>query len=308
VDRSSSPPTSRSRAISTGAKPPPGAAAATPTKSCGSLGRFRSWAWLLAALAACGGEYERLELVGTVERTALELAAPVSEVIVEIPAEQGSRVEAGAVVARLDSTVAEAELLASQAALAAAEAAVVEARREFERAERLRRSNVGSTQQADRARRLLDEALALTAERNARIAQATKRLDDLTITTRSAGVIDQLPFEEGERVPAGGVVAVVQTDEKAWVRVWIPARAAARAGSDTRAAIRVEGLEKTLNGHVEDVAREPEFTPHYALTERESAHLVYRARVAVDDAPADLRPGLPARIELFVPRRPGAGE
>ena len=43
---------------------------------------------LAVALAlGCGGDSETFELVGTVERTSLELAAPVSEVVVEIAAE-----------------------------------------------------------------------------------------------------------------------------------------------------------------------------------------------------------------------------
>jgi len=62
----------------------------------------------LALLAGCGGASRDFELVGTVERTSLELAAPVSEVVVEIAASLGSRVDAGAVVVRLDTEVAEA--------------------------------------------------------------------------------------------------------------------------------------------------------------------------------------------------------
>ena len=46
-------------------------------------------------------------------------------------------------------------------------------------------------------------------------------------------------------------------------------------------------------GHVTGII--PEF-----LTERESAHLVYRARVVLEDAPHDLRPGLAARVELVM--------
>jgi HlyD family secretion protein len=49
-----------------------------------------------------------------------------------------------------------------------------------------------------------------------------------------------------------------------------------------------------------DVAREPEFTPHYALTERERVHLVYEARVAIEDSPTTLRPGIPAEV-AFAP-------
>jgi len=67
--------------------------------------------------------------------------------------------------------------------------------------------------------------------------------------------------------------------------------------------VTIDGLDRELNGRLEDVSREPEFTPHFALTERESAHLVYRARVVLTDAPDDLRPGLPAQVRLILPRR-----
>ncbi len=263
-------------------------------------------ALLATALAAsCGGGSQKFELVGTVERTTLELAAPVSEVVVEIPAGLGSRVAAGDVVVRLDTEVAEAELVAAQAALAAAEANVLEAMEGYRRAERLAKQRVGSTQELDRARSARDEVLAVVAERKARMAQAQRRLDDLTMRPLAGGVVDQLPFEVGERVPAGGVVAVIQTDEKPWVRVWLPARAVGMLGGEAEARVEIEGFDREIPGRLLDVAREPEFTPHYALTERESAHLVYQARIVLDEAPAELRPGLPARVRLSL-RRPAA--
>ena len=103
-------------------------------------------------------------------------------------------------------------------------------------------------------------------------------------------------------MPAGGVVAVIQTDEKPWVRVWLPARAVGMLGGEAAAEVRIEGFDTSLAGRLLDVAREPEFTPHYALTERESAHLVYQARIALDEAPGELRPGLPARVRLRLSR------
>jgi len=140
--------------------------------------------------------------------------------------------------------------------------------------------------------------VALVAEREARVAQARKRLGDLTVRALEAGVLDQLPFEAGERVPAGGVVAVVLSSSKPWVRAFVPGRVVARAPIGVHAQVRVEGFERPMSAHLEYLAREPQFTPHYALTERESAHLVYEARLVIDDAPEELRPGLPARVRL----------
>ena len=59
-----------------------------------------------------------------------------------------------------------------------------------------------------------------------------------------------------------------------------------------------EGSPRVLEGEVLDVAREPGFTPHYALTERERVHLVYETRVEITNAPPELRPGVPATVRL----------
>jgi len=250
----------------------------------------------LATFAGCGTE--TLELAGTVERKALELAAPVSAVIVDLPVEVGSPVAAGDVVVQLDTEVAEADLRAYTAAREAAQAALKQAEGEYKRIEGLRKARVSTAQDLDDAVRRRDEAVARVAEKEARIAQAQKRLEELTLRAPGGGVVDQLAFEEGERVPAGGVAAVVLADEQPWVRVWLPARAVARMGTGSEAEIEIEGLDRRLPGRVIDIAREPEFTPHYALTERESAHLVYETRVRIEEAPEALRPGLPARVWL----------
>ena len=201
-------------------------------------------------------------------------------------------------VVQLDTEVGEAELRAYEAAHAAATAQLTEAEGDFARQQQLRRSRVAAQQALDAARRKRDEAVANVAEKEARIAQAKKKLEDLTVRSYAAGVVDQLPFEAGERAPAGGVVAVVFADEKPWVRVWVPARAVARLAVGDPAEVKVEGFDDWLAATVRYLARESEFTPHYALTERESAHLVYESRVELDDAPEGLRPGLPARVRL----------
>jgi HlyD family secretion protein len=266
--------------------------------------RIRGSIAVLCVLLVQGGCAKRVfELAGTVERTTLEITAPISEVIVEIPTSPGSRVTIDQEVVLLDTEVADAELKAFEAALAAAQASLVEAEQEFQRKAELSRRRVASKQELGRARRQRDEAMAVAAEREARILQARRRVRDLTLRSPDAGVVDQLPFEVGERVPPGAVVAVVQTDDSPWVRVWIPARAVALLTPEARAEVKIVGLPDWFSGRVEEVARQPEFTPHFALTERESAHLVYRARVVLTDAPADLRPGLPALVKL-TPARP----
>lgn len=252
---------------------------------------------VIAAAFACGGSDE-LELAGLLERRTLEVSAPISEIIVDLPVNVGDHIEKDTIIVQLDTVVVAAELRAHEAALSAARALLKEATGEFQRQDKLRKAKISSTQAYDAARRKKDEALSLVAEKEARIAQAKKRLADLTIRARVSGVLDQLPYEIGERVPAGGVVAVVIADDNPWVRVWLPARAATWVTIGQEAKAKIEGLDTWFDAKVEHVSREPEFTPHYALTERETAHLVYETKVRLTNPKKDLPAGIPARVVI----------
>jgi HlyD family secretion protein len=256
-------------------------------------------ALLPVLLAACSGEIDELRLVGTVERTQIELVAPVSETLVAVGAARGERVARGTVLARLDPTFARADVARAEAALASARTAELVARQELERARRLRASRVASAQDLDRATLARDEASARLRDAEAQLAAARKREQDLELASPVDGVLDQLPFDPGERVPAGAVLAVVLADAEPWVRVWVPETSYVRVLPGTPAEVRIDGLERPIQGSVLDVSRDPEFTPHYALTERDRVHLVYETRVRLLDAPPELRPGVPAQVRIL---------
>lgn len=251
---------------------------------------------LVAAGSGCNGSTPRLTLVGTVERTLVEVVAAASEQIVSVEVERGQRVEVGQVLVRLDATFAEAAEARVEAELAAARTAAAIARQDHGRLVTLCEGGVASDQQCERAVLERDEAAARLHAAEASLAAAAKRRSDHVMTAPVAGLVDQLPFDQGERVPAGGVVAVLIADGAPWVRVWIPERVAVQVQPGTRALVSVDGIESELHGRVLVVSREPEFTPHYALTERERMHLVYEARLEIEDGPSSLRAGLPADV------------
>ncbi len=255
----------------------------------------------LAAGPGCDDGTVELELVGTVERTLVELVAPAAETIVAVHRQRGDRVAADEPIVQLDTTYASAEVARAEAGLAGARTGEVVAKHELERARKLRRDRVASEQALDRARLAYDEARARLREAEALLTAAQKRIADLTLSAPAPGVVDQLPFEAGERVAAGAVVGVVLADGAPWVRVWVPEGAYVRVLPGTPAEIRIDGFDEALRGSVLDVAREPEFTPHYALTERDRVHLVYEARVRIEEAPDALRPGVPAEVRILAP-------
>jgi HlyD family secretion protein len=174
---------------------------------------------------------------------------------------------------------------------------------ELARLQRLRKQRVASEQDFERAELARDEAGARLRASEAGLEAARKRMHDLELAAPGAAVVDQLPYEVGERVPAGAVLVVLLAEGTPWVRVWVPENAVVHVRPGGPAEITIDGIgsaeaPRRLAGKVLDVSREPGFTPHYALTERERVHLVYETRVEISDAPDGLRPGVPATVRL----------
>jgi len=253
----------------------------------------------VATLAACGRPDDAIVLVGTVERTLVEVVAPISETLVEVGVDRGTRVHRAQVLARLDPTLAEADVAHAEAGLAAGRTALSVAELDLGRAAQLRRERITPPQDLERVQLAREESAARLREAEARLAAARHRLEELVLPSPVDGIVDQIPFDLGERVPAGGVVVVVLDGAAPWVRVWMPEDRVARVRPGMPTRIRVDGIGAEFAGRVLDVSHEPEFTPHFALTERDREHLVYETRVGIDDAPADLRPGVPAQVILF---------
>jgi len=265
----------------------------------GRLSRILALALLLGSDGlGCRARPEHPVLVGTVERTLVEMNAPVSEQVAAVEVERGQHVAPGQVLVRLDSTLARAAVARAEATVAGARTGLAVARNDLERARTLRSARTTSEQELDRARLAYDEARARLHEAQAELRAAKKREADLILRAPCSGVVDQIPFDPGERVPPGAVLCVLLADGDPWVRVWIPERLGAQVGPGTPARVEIDGVPGVLAGRVLDVAREPEFTPHYALTERERVSLVYETRVEIHGAPSRLRPGIPARVVL----------
>ncbi len=260
---------------------------------------------LFGLLIGCGERSDVLELVGSVERTQVEMVAPVGETIAEVLVQRGQRVAAGKPLLRLDSTLTQARLAQAEAELAGARTSNRVAALELERIQRLLDQRVASDQELERAQLGRDEARARLRAARASLEAARKRVRDLELVAPASGVVDQLPYQVGERVPAGAVLVVLLSDEEPWVRVWVPETEVVYVRPGGPAEIRIDGVDGlvgtddgVLQGRVLDVAREPGFTPHYALTERERVHLVYETRVRILDAPEGLRPGVPASVRV----------
>jgi HlyD family secretion protein len=267
----------------------------------------------LAALGllavACGRDPADVPVVGTLERDRIELTAETNDPIVEIAVREGAAVAAGDLVLRLD----DARLRAQVQALSAtrdqararghgAESTLATARIDLDRARALARRDVAAQARLDAAQGAHDEALArrdearaALASAEAALAEAKLRLARLTVRAPSAAHVDALPFELGERPPAGGIVAVLLAEGAPYARVYVPQPLRVRISEGTRARVSIPSLEREFEGRLRIVSREAAFTPFFALTQHDRSRLAYVAEV--DLAAAE---GLPTGVPVEV--------
>lgn len=144
----------------------------------------------------------------------------------------------------------------------------------------------------------IEQARASLAATQADVALEQQKLDELTIISTRDGVLDNLPYNLGERVPVNGIVAVVQASQVPYARVYVPANYRVNFIPGKQVEVFVDGVEQSFSGTVRWVANEPSFTPYYALTEEERSRLMYLAEVDLDEAASDLPSGLSAQVAL----------
>ncbi|HGY5296376.1 HlyD family secretion protein [Aeromonas salmonicida] len=283
---------------------------------------------LFSLLTACQPQVSTTAL-GTLERDRVLLTATASEIIRALPVAQGSMVEEGTLLARLDDRRQQAVLARARANLDKAEANVRESERNFVRIDRLVRQKLVSPADLDKARALrdgalaeqdgarqqldklargvrsedIDEADAALQAASAEVALAERELADLSIVATRSGRLDSLPYHIGERVSVGAVLAAIQADQAPYARVYVPepSLASYRIGQPVR--VVVDGVAEPLTGRLRWISKEPAFTPYYALNEQDRARLVYLAEIDLPDGAQDLPSGLPLQADPGDERR-----
>jgi RND family efflux transporter MFP subunit len=169
-----------------------------------------------------GGQKTLLNASGYVTaRRAATVSSKVTGKVIEVLVEEGMKVEAGQVLARLDSLnvtaslrLSEAQLESSRQALKETKANLEQAQREFERFKRLAASNVATESDLDRAdasakslqaRLEFQQAQVVVAERE--VAQWQQQLDDTIVRAPFAGIVTAKNAQPGEMISpmsAGG--------------------------------------------------------------------------------------------------------
>jgi HlyD family secretion protein len=142
------------------------------------------------------------------------------------------------------------------------------------------------------------QAQASLGAARAEYAYQNQVLNDLTIVATRTGKLDTLPYNLGERVPLGAVVAAIQAGDAPYARVYLPEPYRTALSPGDERMVQVDGTDRLFRAELRWVATDPSFTPYYALNETDRARLMYVAEFDLDSEGIDLPTGVPVSVVL----------
>jgi HlyD family secretion protein len=217
------------------------------------------------------------------------------------------------------------QLDASRAALASAQASAVEANKQYARQDELASKQLVARSTLDAARATRDRAAAqvlaaqaqlreLTqgtrpeqiAQAEAALANARAALQELQLSRARlelhaprAGRVDALPFKPGDQPALGASLASLLVGDAPYARIFIPESQRVGLSEGQAFTVSVQGSDKSWPARLRAIAREPSFTPYYALTGDDASRLVYRAELVLTGADAaNLPAGVPVQARI----------
>lgn len=266
--------------------------------------------WFFALAPDAGAPEGFAQANGRIEATRVDVAVKFGGRVAEVLAREGDFVEAGAVLARIDSTELEAQIRAAQAAtrqarqeLAQAEALIAQregeltlAQAELARAETLRERGYGTVETLDLRRMQQISAIAARASAlaqrasaeaaiesaRARVAALESQLAEHVLTAPRAGRVQYRLAEPGEVLAAGGKIVTLLDLGDVYMDVYLPTAQAGRLALGGEARLILDAAPQlVIPASVSFVAADAQFTPKFVETESEREKLMFRVRLKI---------------------------
>jgi HlyD family secretion protein len=173
-------------------------------------------------------------------------------------------------------------------------------------------TNVTRAQAAyDRAQQIYNEMVEGTRKEELAVDRANVHQANQVVSMshiRLAYTVLRAPFngvvlvrqaELGEVVSPGTPIVTLADLEHLWVRVYVPETDLGKVKLGQSANVHTDSFpDKTYPGRVSFISTEAEFTPKSVETAKERVTLVYRVKVDLDNARHELKPGMPADVDI----------
>ncbi len=265
---------------------------------------------------------------GNVEATEVVVGSQTAGQLESFAPIEGQQLDAGAVVAVVDTTALVLQLRQASSESATSGSRVEEATRQlgvletqrdiaqrtYDRTRRLFTQQAATSQQLDQAERDYRTLLAQIETGHAQVRTASR--DVASNDARAAQIRDQIRRSRVAN-PVGGTVLTTYTKRGEFVQigqplykiadldtvelrayVTEPQLAQVKLGSRVEVTVDVDGARRTLPGVVSWISSQAEFTPTPIETRDERTNLVYAIKVRVGNQEAVLKIGMPADVQF----------
>ncbi|MBN2107922.1 MAG: efflux RND transporter periplasmic adaptor subunit [Deltaproteobacteria bacterium] len=294
-----------------------------------------------------------MESTGTIEATQVDIRSEVAGRILNLAFDEGDRVKPGDVLASIDHEKMDLELQNAQGRLQEAQARLDQlqsgfrkedvrkaqealqeaeiffdnAKREYERVQKLYTDKVAPESTRDsletsyrsaqkryeRAKqdnqmlqsgyRVEDIAAGQAVRESAEAAVnlIKRRIKDATITSAGKGIISERYVEPGELVSVGSVLFSIIDLQDMWIMAYVSEKNLGKVKIGQAAAVSVDSFpDRTFPGKVIYISPEAEFTPKNIQTKEERVKLVYGVKVQIKNDEELLKPGMPADVAIEI--------
>ena len=263
-----------------------------------------------------GARVEAGQVLAQIDPEPLQNAMRVAEASVAALSARNALIHKGQRMEEIDQ--ARARVQAAQAALVDAEAQLTRTRQLIGNGFASQRTLDGALslrdQQAAQLKVTQEQLRALSkgfrveeiAESDAQLSQARANLEvarltlrDATLLAPSSGVVLTRAIESGALVASGTPAFNLSLTQPVWVRAYVSEPLLGRYASGNKVLLHTDSRpNQPYHGVVGFVSPTAEFTPKAVETSDLRTALVYRLRVVVQDADAQLRQGMPVTIML----------
>jgi HlyD family secretion protein len=261
----------------------------------GSLGGYY-WYQRATRGAVDGNE---LVLYGNVDIREVHVAFNGSEHVSEMLVDEGARVKAGQLLARLQTERLRAALDRARANLNAARAEARSALLNYQRIRTLAKRKLVSKSDADVAQANSGAAAARVDSARAAMAETAQALKDASLYAPVDGVIRERLVQPGDFVTPQSPAYTLAMTDPVWVRAYLPEPDLGKVKPGARAVIMTDSYPgKRYAGWVGAISPTAEFTPKNVETSDLRTRLVYQVRVFACNPRDELRLGMPATVRI----------
>ncbi|ACX82725.1 HlyD family secretion protein [Aggregatibacter actinomycetemcomitans] len=237
---------------------------------------------------------------GRLELKRLDIATLYPGRVEEILVQEGNEVKRNQPLARLSSSISQAQVSAAQAQKKRAEESVaralseIDARQqqvnvtklELNNAQKLRLDNLISSSELERRQAAYKASLAAVNTTQAAVAQAQAQLEqaqsqntDMLIKAPKDGRVEYQIAEVGNVLGAGGKVVSLLDPTDTYINVFLTAPQMNQLKLGDEARIVIDGMDAVFPANITFIANNAQFTPKSVETTEERAKLMFKVKL-----------------------------